>query len=73
MKTFRHGKIGAVAGCVIGQHEANKVCAIGSKDSGLLDERRSSLTVKNYKCSDASDDASNNWKRRNRVRQLRGK
>jgi hypothetical protein len=31
---------------VIGQHEANKASAIGSKDSGLLDERRSSLTVK---------------------------
>jgi len=31
---------------VVGQHEANKAGVIGSKDSGLLDERRSSLTVK---------------------------
>ena len=40
------GKIGAIAGCVIGQHKANKAGAIGSKDIGLVDERRSSLTVK---------------------------
>jgi hypothetical protein len=31
---------------VVGQHEANKAGVIGSKDSGLLDERLSSLTVK---------------------------
>ena len=40
------GKIGAIAGCMIGQHKANKAGAIGSKDFGLVDERRSSLTVK---------------------------
>ena len=34
-------KIGAIAGCVIGQHKANKAGAIGSKDIGLVDERRS--------------------------------
>jgi hypothetical protein len=31
---------------VIGQHQANKAGAIGSKDCGPLDEGRSSLTVK---------------------------
>jgi hypothetical protein len=31
---------------VVDQHEANKAGVIGSKASGLLDERRSSLTVK---------------------------
>jgi len=40
------GTIGAIVGCVIGQHEANKAGAIESKDFGLVDERRSSLTVK---------------------------
>jgi len=40
------GKIGTIVGCVIGQQEANKAGAIGSKDFGLVDERRSSLTVK---------------------------
>jgi hypothetical protein len=40
------GKIGAIVGCVIGQHEVNKAGAIGSKDFGLVDERRSSLIVK---------------------------
>ena len=37
------GKIGTIVGCVIGQHEANKAGAIGSKDFSLVDERRSSL------------------------------
>jgi hypothetical protein len=31
---------------VIGQHEANRASAIGSKDAGRPDERRLSLTVK---------------------------
>jgi hypothetical protein len=40
------GIIGAIVGCVIGQHEANKAGAIGSKDFGLVDERRPRLSVK---------------------------
>jgi hypothetical protein len=46
LKYLGHGKIGAVAGCVLVNMKPIRPAQIGSKDSGLLDEKRSCLIVK---------------------------